>query len=57
MAKTSTFMEEHMQAPSGNNHTSHVPMLSKPKEAAAAIMDAAAKATTESSSKGASQEF
>src|SRR6267143_5780820 len=48
------FFAIRMNATTTELNTSHVPMLSKPKEVAAAIMDAAAKATTtKSSPKGA----
>jgi len=48
------FFARRMNATTTELNTSHVPMLSKPKEVAAAIMDAAAKATTtKSSPKGA----
>ena len=47
------FFAKRMNATITELNTSHVPMLSKPKEVAAAIMDAAAKATTKSSPKGA----
>jgi len=52
------FFARRMNAATTELNTSHVPMLSKPKEVAAAIMDAAAKATTGNSlPKGASKEF
>ena len=52
------FLAKRMEAMAYEVESSHVPMLSKPKEVAAAIMDAAAKATTGNSlPKGASKEF
>src|SRR5258705_5587165 len=47
------FFARRLNATTTELNTSHVPMLSKPKQVAAAIMDAAAKGTTKSSPKGA----
>src|SRR5437773_5611586 len=46
------FFARRMNATTTELNTSHVPMLSKPKEVAAAIMDAAAKATATKSLPG-----